>query len=344
MSDAPAAPVTENGVPPATQDKVQEEVPGFKVFAGNLSYSTTDEGLRTFFAPVESEIITAHVILRGTRSKGYGFVSLSTAEAAQKAVELLNQKELDGRAVIVEVAKPAGEKDQEKKEKKRRVGRRGSKAPRGEVTDAEANGETTEKAEGSPGETTDAAKPKKKKKVNRKKRAAKKAAAAADGEATSGAEGAAPAEGEAVKKQPKPKKVRTPRPRRAPGEEPTGEPSKNMLFVANLGFNVGDDELANLFKEAGINVLSARIIRKRRKSQGYGFVDVGNEDEQKKAIEALNGKEVGGRAIAVKVAVNSPPPQETEGEQSENAPTADAPAVEAATAGDATPEATVIAS
>ncbi len=75
MSDAPAAPVTENGVPPAAQESVVEEAPGFKVhplpsltwhasltfpppqvFAGNLAYSTTDEGLKAFFAPVQNEV------------------------------------------------------------------------------------------------------------------------------------------------------------------------------------------------------------------------------------------------------------------------------------------------
>jgi RNA recognition motif-containing protein len=83
-----------------------------------------------------------------------------------------------------------------------------------------------------------------------------------------------------------------------------------VLFVANLGFNIDDDALSTLFTEAGINVVSARIVRRQygrpRKSKGYGFVDVGDEAEQKKAIEALEGKEVGGRAIAVKVAVNAP--------------------------------------
>lgn len=102
---------------------------------------------------------------------------------------------------------------------------------------------------------------------------------------------------------------RNPRPHRAVGEEPTGEPSKSVLFVANLGFNVDDAALATLFTEAGINVLSARIVRRQygrpRKSKGYGFVDVGDEAEQKKAIEALEGKEVGGRPIAVKIAVNA---------------------------------------
>jgi RNA recognition motif-containing protein len=93
------------------------------------------------------------------------------------------------------------------------------------------------------------------------------------------------------------------------GEEPTGEPSKTVLFVANLGFNIDDAALTDLFTEAGIKVVSARIVRRQygrpRKSKGYGFVDVGDEDEQKKAIEALEGKDVGGRPIAVKIAVNA---------------------------------------
>ena len=81
-----------------------------------------------------------------------------------------------------------------------------------------------------------------------------------------------------------------------------------MLFVANLGFNIDDAGLAALFTDAGISVKSARIVRRRwgkpRKSKGYGFVDVGDEELQKKAMEALQGKEIGGRAIAVKIAVN----------------------------------------
>jgi len=83
-----------------------------------------------------------------------------------------------------------------------------------------------------------------------------------------------------------------------------------MLFVANLGFNIDDAGLSALFTDAGIHVVSARIVRRRwgqpRKSKGYGFVDVGSEAEQQKAINALQDKEVGGRNIAVKVAVNTP--------------------------------------
>jgi len=99
-----------------------------------------------------------------------------------------------------------------------------------------------------------------------------------------------------------------------------------MLFVANLGFNIDDDGLSALFTDAGINVVSARVVRRKfgrpRRSKGYGFVDVGSEEEQQKAIEAFQDKEVGGRPIAVKIAVNAHKEEEVD-----NAgPEADVPA------------------
>jgi len=112
-----------------------------------------------------------------------------------------------------------------------------------------------------------------------------------------------------------------------------------MLFVANLGFSTDDAALNALFTEAGINVVSARIVRRRwgqpRKSKGYGFVDVGSEEEQKKAIAALDGKEVGGRNIAVKIAVNTP--HEDEANATEGG-------AESKPAETATPDAAIIAS
>lgn len=121
-------------------------------------------------------------------------------------------------------------------------------------------------------------------------------------------------EGSSPPKRVRTKRPREPRPPHPSGETPAGEPSKNMLFVANLGFSVDDDTLANLFTEAGINVLSARVVCWRwgrpRKSKGYGFVDVGSEEEQNKGIAALNGKEFNDRPIVVKVAVNVSPEEE----------------------------------
>jgi len=319
MTDA-AAPTTTNGV------AAPQETPGHKVFAGNLAYTTTDEGLKTFFAPVSSDIISAQVILRGSRSAGYGFVAFSSSDAAEKAVAALDKKELDGRIIIVEVAKPAEQKDKEKSERrvKKRSGRRGSKAPTGEVTEAEANGEAVKSDEAKADGT---ARPKKKK-APRKPRDKK---AAVEGDAAADADAAPKGDAEPKKRTPRPRttKPRTPRPE---GEAPAGEPSKSMLFVANLGFSVDDAGLTELFTNAGINVVTARVIKRRwghpRKSKGYGFVDVGTEEEQKKAIEVLQGKEIAGREIAVKVAVNSPPDEGGE---------------EGAAAGEVTPETTVLA-
>lgn len=147
----------------------------------------------------------------------------------------------------------------------------------------------------------------------------KKAAAAAAADVVEAPVATEGGEAASTQKKPRVKKPRAPRPTREPGQDPAGEPSKNMLFVANLGFNTDDAALHALFTDAGIKVVSARIVRRRwgqpRKSKGYGFVDVGDEAEQKKAITALEGKEVDGRVIAVKVAVNSPKEEEAEGEE-----------------------------
>ena len=109
--------------------------------------------------------LSAQVILRGTRSAGYGFVALATADAAQKAVQVLDKKELDGRQVIVEIAKLSEQKDKDKRDRKskRRPGRRGGKAVPGEVSEAEANGDALKAEDPSPAEG-DTTKPKKKKK------------------------------------------------------------------------------------------------------------------------------------------------------------------------------------
>jgi len=309
MSDAQAPQqALENGVSVA-QEKVEEV--GFKVFAGNLAYSTTDEGLTAFFAPVANDILSVQIIMRGPRSAGYGFVSLANSEAAEKAVESLNKQELEGRTVIVEIAKPSDQKDREKKERKksRRPGRRGAKAIPGEVTEAEANGEPSKADGAAVPESSEAAKPKRKKKKSARK--PKKSTIEGDtaGEAPAEVEKAPAAEGAPAPKNARTKKPRAPRVPRSAGEAPTGEPSKTVLFVANLGFNVDDDALRNLFTEAGINVVSARVVCWRwgrpRKSKGYGFVDVGSEEEQNKGITALQGKEIDNRPIVVKVAVNA---------------------------------------
>ena len=78
-----------------------------KLYVGGLSYNTTDATLKETFSAagnVESAII---IIDRATnRSKGFGFVEMSTEEEAQKAVEMFNGKEIEGRNVTVNEARP----------------------------------------------------------------------------------------------------------------------------------------------------------------------------------------------------------------------------------------------
>ncbi len=72
------------------------------------------------------------------------------------------------------------------------------------------------------------------------------------------------------------------------------------LFVGSLPWSVNDEQLAQIFAEAG-TVESARVITERDsgRSKGFGFVEMATEEEAKKAIEMLNGKEIDGRAITV---------------------------------------------
>jgi RNA recognition motif-containing protein len=79
----------------------------FKLFVGNLAYSVTDQDLNDFFAS-EGNVVSAVVIKdRETdRSKGFGFVEFETSEEAQNAIKNLNEKDLNGRAVSVNEARP----------------------------------------------------------------------------------------------------------------------------------------------------------------------------------------------------------------------------------------------
>ncbi len=72
------------------------------------------------------------------------------------------------------------------------------------------------------------------------------------------------------------------------------------LFVGSLPWSVNDEQLAQIFAEAG-TVDSARVITERDsgRSKGFGFVEMATDEEAKKAVEMLNGKELEGRAITV---------------------------------------------
>ncbi|MGE3314842.1 MAG: RNA recognition motif domain-containing protein [Planctomycetaceae bacterium] len=72
------------------------------------------------------------------------------------------------------------------------------------------------------------------------------------------------------------------------------------LYVGNLSYATSDSELQQMFEQFG-TVQSAQIIMDRDsgRSKGFGFVEMGNDQEAQAAITGLNGKEVGGRSLTV---------------------------------------------
>jgi RNA recognition motif-containing protein len=72
------------------------------------------------------------------------------------------------------------------------------------------------------------------------------------------------------------------------------------IYVGNMSFDVDNMSLDELFKPFG-SVVSAQVIMDRDsgRSKGFGFVEMGSEEEAQAAITALNGKEVNGRALTV---------------------------------------------
>ncbi|MFC1498075.1 RNA recognition motif domain-containing protein [Verrucomicrobiota bacterium] len=72
------------------------------------------------------------------------------------------------------------------------------------------------------------------------------------------------------------------------------------LYVGNLSFDTMENEINDLFAQVG-NVASCSLITDKftGKSRGFAFVEMSSEDEAKKAIDEMNGKELDGRALTV---------------------------------------------
>jgi RNA recognition motif-containing protein len=84
---------------------------GKRLFVGGLPWATTQESLQQHFSQagtVESAVVITDRMTG--RSKGFGFVEMSTEEEAQKAVEMFDGKELEGRQIAVSMAKPREER------------------------------------------------------------------------------------------------------------------------------------------------------------------------------------------------------------------------------------------
>lgn len=86
-----------------------------KLFVGGLSWDTKDDSLRDFFAKVGT-VVSASVVNDkfSGKSRGFGFVEMSTDEEAEKAKKELNGQELDGRKIAVNDARPQAPRDDKK--------------------------------------------------------------------------------------------------------------------------------------------------------------------------------------------------------------------------------------
>jgi len=276
---------------------------GRRLYIGNLAYATTEGELKDFFSTYKVETTSIPVNPRTNRPVGYAFVDLETAAEAEKAIAELSGKEILERKVSVQLARkpePAGEKTEAAvsggegasggEGRKRGSGRgRGRGRGRGGRFRGGARG-AAESGEGvtEPLPLTDVT------------NEANKAPVLAAGEG----------------KDAKPRPARLPK-QRGPPED--GIPSTTKVMVANLPYDLSEEKLKELF--AAYEPASAKIAlrpiprfmvkklqarNEPRKGRGFGFVTLGSEELQQKAVSEMNGKEIEGREIAVKVAIDSP--------------------------------------
>ncbi|GAA5865727.1 hypothetical protein JCM1840_003234 [Sporobolomyces johnsonii] len=313
---------------------------GHKVFVGNLAFSTKNSDLQDIFGKVGA-VSDAQIIHRGSRSLGYGFVTYSSEDDAVKAVSQLDKSEIAGRQINVEVAKPMpanggaaaraprraakaatenaataetategveGEAAAQKKKARKPRKPRGPRAPRADAETEEAgdapqaSNAVSDAADQLANVTLEDGSTPRTRKPRRKTKRTKAAGSTEEGAAAPSANGEAAA-------APKP---RAPR-RRGP---PAGEPSKTLIFVGNLPFSVTNETLAAAFE--GCKVKSATVVTRKfgqaaGRSKGFAFVDFESEEDQKKALEQYQGKEVEGRALSLKVAIEAQDQQEEAG-------------------------------
>ncbi len=85
-----------------------------KLYVGGVAYRTTDQGLQDAFAQAGT-VVSARIIMdrMTNRSRGFGFVEMENDEDAKKAIEMWHGKELDGRELIVNEARPMEERPRE---------------------------------------------------------------------------------------------------------------------------------------------------------------------------------------------------------------------------------------
>ncbi|TID15327.1 RNA-binding domain-containing protein [Venturia nashicola] len=321
----PAAGATEQQTSPEVLASAAE---GRRLYIGNLAYATTEGELKDFFKDYLVETVSIPTNPRTTRPVGYAFVDLSTPSEAERAIASLNSQNILDRKVSIQLArKPeasaegagsGGEGGSGNETRRRASGRgrgrgegrargrggraaRGGRATNGDATDATS----TEAPTNVPGqvdpltETTN--------KPNTKKETAVKSEDATDS------------------KPKEPREPREPRERKQRGPPEDGVASKTKVMVANLPYDLREEKLMEIFKDyspssakIALRPIPRFMVKKLqargepRKGRGFGFVTLASEELQQKACAEMNGKEIEGREIAVKVAIDSPGKEDEE--------------------------------
>lgn len=92
------------------------------------------------------------------------------------------------------------------------------------------------------------------------------------------------------------------------GEGTKMEESKK-IYIGNLDYAVGESDLKNFIAEKGINATDVKVIMDKYsgRSKGFGFAEFDSEEETQKAIDALNGQDLNGRALRVNKAQKMKP-------------------------------------
>ncbi|KAI9812711.1 MAG: hypothetical protein M1827_004467 [Pycnora praestabilis] len=296
---------------------------GRRLYIGNLAYATTEGELTTFFKGYLVESTSIPTNPRTTKPVGYAFVDLSTPSEAERAISELSGKEILERKVSVQLARkpePAGEKAEGATSggeggsggegRRRGAGRgrgrgraRGGRAGRGGRSRREEDG-----AEGTNGPTNVPGQVLPLTETTNESLTAEK-----------GAEGAISADAT------RDSKPRVPRERKQRGPPEDGVASKTKVMVANLPYDLSEEKLKELFTEyepssakIALRPIPRFMVKKLqarnepRKGRGFGFVSLASEELQQKAVREMNGKEIEGREIAVKVAIDSPGKEDEE--------------------------------
>jgi len=255
----------------AEVETVSSEGNNIKVFVGNIDYKVTDEQLKEFFKDLK--FVDAAINKRKDVSVGYGFITFDDEEEAKKCVEQFDKKEFEGRPLKVELAK-------EKTETTKRRGSRRNLRGKGRRSNNSFR-----------------------RRKNNEKKEKKESEASAD-EASS-EEAKNESSGSESNTEGANKTKRTFRKKRFNHRKPRegGEPSKTTIYVANLPFKTDDEKLKEAFKD--YEVSKVHVARyKGGKSKGFGFIEVENEEVQKKILVECSNKIIDGRAISLKVALN----------------------------------------